>query len=201
MLEFVERPRVDGGVLHFAASFRYVIDDRALAKEVARYSVRRVGDGWLLTFDSELGGERPIVLGDQEEMGLGIRLATPLAVKGGSGAIANSEGQRNEREVWGKTAAWCDYSSTIDGQRAGMVLLTHPGNFRPSWMHARDYGLLVANPFGRRAFTGGEVSRVEIKPGERLRLRYAVYAYATKDDRFDPTELFQTYAKIRRDEP
>ena len=35
-----------------------------------------------------------------------------------------------------------------------------PGNFGRSWFQARDYGLLVANPFGRRYFTGGEPSRV-----------------------------------------
>jgi hypothetical protein len=201
LIEFVERPRVDQGILRFAARFRYAIDDRVVAREVTRHSLRRTGDGWLLTFDSELSGDRPLVFGDQEEMGLGIRLATPLAVKGGSGTITNSEAQRDEKGVWGKTADWCDYSGKADGQRAGILLITHPDNFRPSWMHARDYGLVVANPFGRRAFTGGEPSRVEVKPRESLRLRFAVYAYATKDAKFAPAEMYQAYEELESEKP
>jgi hypothetical protein len=35
----------------------------------------------------------------------------------------------------------------------GVALLEHPSNFRhPTWWHARDYGLLSANPFGRHDF-------------------------------------------------
>jgi hypothetical protein len=28
-----------------------------------------------------------------------------------------------------------------------------PANFRASWFHSRDYGLIVANPFGKKAMT------------------------------------------------
>ena len=55
-----------------------------------------------------------------------------------------------------------------------MTLMCHPENFRPSWMHARDYGFIAANPFGRKAFTEGEPSKVVITPGKKLRLRYGI---------------------------
>jgi hypothetical protein len=55
-------------------------------------------------------------------------------------------------------------------------------NFRPSWFHARDYGLFVANPFGRQAFRKGEPSRVEVKPGETFRLRFAVLLHSGEVD-------------------
>jgi hypothetical protein len=51
------------------------------------------------------------------------------------------------------------------------------GNFRRGWFHARDYGLLVANPFGRHAFTKGERSRVTVGKGETFRLRFGVFVY------------------------
>jgi hypothetical protein len=45
----------------------------------------------------------------------------------------------------------------------------------PTWWHARQYGLLAANPFGRRAFEGqGESGAVTVTRNSPLRLRYAV---------------------------
>jgi len=48
-----------------------------------------------------------------------------------------------------------------------------PENFRESWWHNRDYGLMVANPFGRAAMKQGEKSAITVRRGESLRLRFA----------------------------
>ena len=53
---------------------------------------------------------------------------------------------------------------------AGITLMASPKNFRQSWWHNRDYGLMVANPFGRAALTQGERSTVTVKRGEDFRL-------------------------------
>lgn len=71
----------------------------------------------------------------------------------------------------GAASAWRDYSGTVERKTVGVALTPHPENFRPSWFHARDYGLLVANSFGRQAFRKGTPSRVEAKPGEKFRMR------------------------------
>ncbi len=63
-----------------------------------------------------------------------------------------------------------------------MLLMPHPANVRRSWFHARDYGLLEANPFGRNAFTGAEKSRIVVKQGETLRLRFGVLVYHGKPE-------------------
>jgi hypothetical protein len=60
-----------------------------------------------------------------------------------------------------------------------MTLFCHPENFRPSWFHARDYGMFEANPFGRQAFGKGEKSSVSIKPGEKMHLRYGVLLHSS----------------------
>jgi hypothetical protein len=57
------------------------------------------------------------------------------------------------------------------------MLMPDPKNFRRSWFHARDYGLLVANPFGRQAFTKGKPSQVVVKKGETLTLRFGVLVH------------------------
>ena len=59
--------------------------------------------------------------------------------------------------------------------------MPHPDNFRESWFHVRDYGLMVANPFGQNAFTGKEKSRIAVKPGEKLRLRFGIWIHSGKD--------------------
>jgi hypothetical protein len=155
--------------------------ERVVCRESSRITLGLRPEGLVVRYDSSFSSEKPFAFGDQEEMGLGLRLATPLSVKGG-GRILDSEGRRNEAGIWGKTAAWVDYGGTIDGRRAGLLLAPHPENFRPSWMHARDYGFVAANPFGRNAFTKGEKSRIAVKPGETLRLRYAILAYAGEID-------------------
>ena len=172
-VEFVEAPAADATGGGFAVKNAYVSKDQPICEEVCRvrFAVRPVG--YLITCDSRFSGSGDFYFGDQEEMGLGVRVATPLTVKNG-GRIVNSDGQVNEKQVWGKQADWCDYSGTIDGQAVGLLLMPHPKNFRRSWFHARDYGVLVANPFGQNAFTKGERSKVEVRAGESLRLRFGV---------------------------
>jgi hypothetical protein len=72
------------------------------------------------------------------------------------------------------------------------VLLADPRNFRPSWFHARDYGLMVANPFGRKALSGGPESRVEVKPGETFRLGFGLYLGRGE---MDPAKVFREYTR------
>ena len=170
----------------------YYDDERTVAFEDVRlYFVVRP-DGHLIVWDSTFEpGKDPLVFGDQEEMGLGVRVATPLTVERG-GTVINSAGQRNEEEAWGQVADWCAYYGKLDGGLAGLVLMPHPENFRRSWFHVRDYGLMLANPFGRRAFTGGEPSAVTVTRDKPLRLRFGVFA-------FDKHEMLPDFAAIYAD--
>jgi len=52
------------------------------------------------------------------------------------------------------------------------------GNFRPSWWHVRDYGLMVANPFARKALGKGEPSQVIVQPGEPFKLRWVIFLHS-----------------------
>lgn len=99
------------------------------------------------------------------------------AKRSGTGSLVNARGQAGAA-VWGQRAAWAAYHGPLpDGRVIGVALLEHPGNFRhPTWWHARAYGLLSANPFGRHDFerlrdqprAGDHV----IPAGGELRLRY-----------------------------
>ncbi|HVK10202.1 MAG TPA: DUF6807 family protein [Gemmataceae bacterium] len=174
---FVEKPNAtrDGGT--FAVRNRYVVGDKTVCEEVCRIAVRPTAAGYLIDWTSEFTGPEDFTFGDQEEMGLGVRVATPLTVKAG-GKIRNSGGAENEKAVWGKQADWCDYR----GESGGVALMPDPKNFRRSWFHARDYGVLVANPFARKAFTKGEKSQVVVRKGETFRLRFGVLVHSGKAD-------------------
>jgi len=92
-----------------------------------------------------------IVFGDTKEGSMGIRTNPSLRIDKGATAI-NSEGVSG-KSIWGKRAKWVDYSADIDGHKVGVAMMDHPSNLRyPTWWHARDYGLVAANPFGIHDF-------------------------------------------------
>jgi hypothetical protein len=206
-IEFVEKPTGGPAKGSFAVQNQYLDQkdsSKVICTEVARYAFLMRPEGYLLSWDSTFSYDEEFTFGDQEEMGLGIRLATPLRVDKredglapGNGTILDSAGRKNGDQVWGNSADWCDYGGTLAGQRAGITLLCHPDNFRQSWFHARDYGFLVANPFGRQAFGKGEKSAVVIKPGEKMRLRYGLLIHSgPKDSRADCAAAYQDYVTL-----
>jgi hypothetical protein len=172
-VEFVEKPAVAGGVGSFAVKNRYVAEGMTICHEVCRIRIAPRAEGTLVDWQSDFSGPDAFYFGDQEEMGLGIRVATPITVKSG-GHITNSDRLVDEKQVWGKQADWCDYSASLAGQEAGILIMPDPANFRRSWFHARDYGVLVANPFGQKAFTQGQASKVLMRPGEHLQLGFGI---------------------------
>lgn len=178
-VKFIEEPTVNDGQLRFAVENRYLAaaDGPEICREKCRYVFEPAADGVLMRWDSTFRSDAAgFYFGDQEEMGLGVRMAKNIAVKSNQGGrLLNSSGQRNEKEVWGRQAEWCDYSGPLGDEFVGVMIVPHPANFRKSWCHARDAGLLTLNPFGQRAFTrSGEPSRIEIARGEDFRLRYGI---------------------------
>ncbi len=166
-------------------------ESKVVCEEDARFTILAREEGYLLLWDSTFSGDEEFYFGDQEEMGIGFRIATPIRVERdseggipeGNGTMLDSQGRKNADEIWGNSADWCDYSGTLEGKHVGITLFCHPDNFRPSWFHARDYGLLEANPFGRDAFGKGEKSQVPVKPGEKFRLRYGVLVHASPENK------------------
>lgn len=152
--------------------------------------------GYLLVWRAKfqpLGAD--LRFGDQEEMGFGARIATPLTEKAG-GLIRSSTGRSTAAKTWGQPARWCDYSGRIDGRPAGITLCAAPGNFRESWWHNRDYGVFVANPFGRSALRQGEKSEVVVRAGESLELEFAAWLHDA--DAYDPARAYEDYLDLRR---
>lgn len=178
---FGKEPTGSAGKGEFAVRNVYEADDKVICREECTIAISTCQSGYLIAWTSVFRGEQEFVFGDQEEMGLGARVATSLAVVKG-GEIVDSAGRTNGKQVWGQQADWCQYGGEMNGRRIGVVLMPGPTNFRTSWFHARDYGLVVANPFGQKAFTKGEASRMVVPAGQAFALRFGVLVYDTPSD-------------------
>lgn len=181
---FIDPPAVRDGRLLFAAESRLqTTNGQTLGAQILRIALSARPEGYLLIWDASFAAsEQGLVFGDQEEMGLGVRVATGITEKSG-GLISTSTGAKTAKATWGKAFDWCDYSGIIGDRRVGAALMPDPANFRPSWFHNRDYGLMVANPFGRSAMKQGELSRVEVKKGEKLRLRFGILLHSAAPEK------------------
>lgn len=174
-------------------------DTERIASEETSYTIRVVPDGYLLLWESTFtpyGETEEIVFGDQEEFGLAIRVQTPISEEFG-GQMTDAAGRQGADAIWSQSADWIDYSGELDGQWIGMTIMPAPANFRPSWYHARDYGVIVANAFGREAMQAGEKSQVPVKNGEELKLGYGVlmHSSATRED-VDLPGAYQRFLEI-----
>ena len=99
-------------------------------------------------------GETDVVFGDTKEGTMGIRVNPLLNFKGAvaKGTAVTSEGKTGAA-AWGTNAKWVDYTAPVDGGVIGVACFDHPSNLRhPTTWHARDYGLVAANPFGLHDF-------------------------------------------------
>lgn len=172
-VRFTELPTAEGNRLTFSTESRLILlDGQPLCRLVCRFTLASRPSGWLLIWDATFHTDkREIAFGDQEEMGFGARVATPMTEKNG-GRIVNSNSLQTAAKTWGQPAKWCDYAGTVGDLKGGITLMAAPTNFRESWWHNRDYGVFVANPFGRAAMKQGEQSVVTVKRGESLRITF-----------------------------
>jgi len=133
----------------------------------------------IMQFDIELssaGGD--VTFGDTKEGTFALRLAPTLRLSGdvAQGKVMNSEGVSGE-DVWGKRAGWVAYSGPVQGKVVTVAIFDHPENLRhPTWWHARDYGLVAANPFGIHDFEGKQRGAGDyiLRTGDTLIIHYQI---------------------------
>ena len=176
-VRFVSEPQIADGRLTFSNECRLKTGSgQTIGSLTNAFTLLRRPSGWLLVWDATFHADQgPLVFGDQEEMGFGARVSTPFTETNG-GLIRSSAGKQTAKETWGQSARWCDYSGN-GPQAGGIMLMAGEKNFRESWWHNRDYGVFVANPFGREAMKQGQKSSVEIAKGQSLQLRFGALVH------------------------
>jgi putative heme-binding domain-containing protein len=191
-IEFPVEPGA-GVTASFTVKNRYFApDSRVVCEESTSYRLVPNKDGYLISIDSRFSSDTPFSFGVKEEMGLGLRVATPLTVKGGKGSILSAAGGKNEKGTWGMNDSWWDYYGPLGGKSVGIQIMSGPGN--PAvWAHSRDYGVLVANPFPVDRPENRD-KKITVKPGESFRLMFGVQVHEhSARENYDPAKANQRY--------
>src|SRR5690606_39397838 len=136
---------------------------------------------------------------------MGIRTRPELRLKnderhgvtGAKGKAVSSAGHR-DGELWGKRAKWVDYWAPVDGRVVGIAVFDHPTNpMHPTWWHARDYGLVAANPFGVHDFERKPAGTgdMRIAKGESKTFRYRFVFHPGDAEDAKIAERYEHWAK------
>lgn len=144
-----------------------------------------------------------LVLGDEKDAFVAMRVNPALRITNwrrerGTGFALNSAGER-DAALWGQAAKWVDYWGPIDGHTVGIAIFDHPDNLRhPTTWHARDYGLVTANPFGLHFFSEGKLDRqagrVVIEENETMHFRYRFYLHEGDAESAKIADRYREYA-------
>ena len=146
-----------------------------------------------------------INFGDSKEGVMGVRTNPALRLKpvkkGGkpTGQSVNSEGVEG-KAMWGKKAAWVSYWGPIDKGTYGISIFDHPTNLRhPTTWHARDYGLVAANPFGLSHFMKGKGVKGDhtIKSGNSQRFKYRIVLHRGDAKSAKVADQFASWVKSK----
>lgn len=146
-----------------------------------------------------------VTFGDTKEGSMGIRTNPLLRLdsdeKRGNhtakGQAINSEGVEG-RAIWGKRAKWVDYWAPVaEDKTVGIAIFDHPANPRhPTWWHARQYGLVAANPFGIHDFEKKPegAGDFEITAGDSVTFRYRFLFHEGDHKQADIEAQYTTFA-------
>jgi len=166
----------------FSVDLDWTAGGKTQLTEVRTYAFKKIDDKTtMIDFTSKLtAADGDATFGDTKEGFFAIRVDRTLRLKGkqAKGHIADSEG-RADNDSWGKRSKWVAFTGPDEkDEPAVMAVFDHPSNLRfPTWWHARDYGLLAANPFGIHDFEGKKDKHLGdhvLKKGESMTFRYGV---------------------------
>lgn len=197
---------VDEAKSEIVLETRWLKDSQELATD---RTVLKFGfDGQARWVDWDLtvkAGAEPLTFGDTKEGTFAVRTHPDLQLTANPkdnvpevfGRALNSEGEQ-DKAIWGKRARWVYYYGPVDGTAVGLMMMDHPENLRhPTTWHARDYGLVAANPFGLHDFLGEPkgTGAVTLQPGETMRLVYRLLVTRGEATEQDRARWYDAFAK------
>ena len=155
----------------------------------------------IIDFDITLTAvNQKVVFEDTKEGMFAIRVAHWLKEKAGNSYYLSSNGDKGEKNVWGKRASWVALQGKKDSTVVGIAILNHPESINyPTYWHARAYGLFAANPLGQSAFqkTRGEEQVVPynltLGPGQKAFFKFRVIIFEGDKSKEELDNNFENY--------
>jgi len=163
-------------------------------------STIRIHSNRLIDYDATLkavGG--PATFGHTKEGMFAVRVPNSMREIMEGAHVVSDAGVEGTKALWGQPTPWIDYQGKIGDALFGVTVMDHPGNFRPSRYHVRDYGLFAISPFGDPDYTGKKVETPphELKAGESVKLRYGVYPHPGDAKAADVAGTFKKFAEAK----
>jgi hypothetical protein len=184
-------------------------DGTKILDETRKIHLYDFGEAQLFVLDIDLHASVvPIIFADTKEGSLGVRVRKSITEEKGKGVLTNADGHVGEgkggnkdmKGCWGVVSAWCDDSGPVEDGVAGIALFADPKNPYSTCWHARGYGLLAANPFGRdkSGFPAmkGNTQTPRLAKGEHLKLRFGLFLHASDVKEGKVAEYFARFTKL-----
>jgi len=119
------------------------------------------------------------------------RMDPDLAVING-GTMINAEGDKGEKETFGKASTWMDCYGKRGDKEEGIAILQHPSNnWYPSLWFTRDYGFFSPTPMYWPQNEEGTM----LKKGETIQLKYRVLVHSGTHETAKIAEEFKKFTK------
>jgi hypothetical protein len=117
------------------------------------------------------------------------RMDADLAVING-GTMINSNGEKGEKETFGKKAAWIDFYGKRGDKQEGMAIMQHPSNeWYPAPWFTRDYGFFSPSPM----YWPQNDKETVLKKGQTIKLKYRVLVHSGDTSNAKIAEQFEKY--------
>ena len=105
-------------------------------------------------------------------------MASSLVLKEGL-TVMCADGRVGAKKIWGTVDQWVEYSGVAQNAQVGIRVTPDKSNVRTAWWHTRDYGVFVANPFGKRSLPAGAADFC-LPKGEPLELKFTIEVFENR---------------------
>ncbi len=172
--------KAEGNTASFTVKLAWQGDQKTILEETRSYQIEEIdADTRAVDISSTLkAANGDVIFGDTKEGFCAFRVDRSLRLKGptAKGGIVDNKGRKNN-DCWGKKSAYVTFHGPDDqGKPTVITMMDHPQNLRhETWWHARDYGLLAANPFGIHDFEAKKdktLGNYTLKDQETVTFRY-----------------------------
>ncbi|EON78679.1 hypothetical protein ADIS_0853 [Lunatimonas lonarensis] len=161
-------------------------------KDVRKISISNPSSSvFQIDFDVEMEMLQDVVIEKTNHSLFSGRMDPDLAVTNG-GTLINAEGEKGEKDTFGKSSAWMDFYGKRGNGIEGMAILQHPSNaWFPSPWFTRDYGFFSPTPM----YWPENDKETRLAKGEVVKLKYRVLVHSGDHIQAEIAKHFETYAK------